>query len=303
VQFQDDGPAIGPIAGGQVDFSAGSSVTNSLNGQVGADDPATFTVAGSPATLTIFDGTSAEVTLLRDISPDQTVVTYFQDVDNSNSHTAGDIDFFKLTLSGGNYTFDVLQNPPSAEISFGFAGAPSGSNLFMIFGDPTSAQIVVIGEKPLNQSEGGNITTNDVLNISQAGSTTSFGVNGNQLNDSANHPTEGAFITYVTGTNTNFLVPNLDQNEADIEANIQFQDVFNATSASFTVNQTNPGVGPVTIKITAFSTAAEPGVNFVDGLTNDTQVGILSASVSPTSSSSQAASNLLRSLRSTPTAP
>jgi hypothetical protein len=119
VQFQDDGPAIGPIAGGQVDFSAGSSVTNSLNGQVGADDPATFTVASSPATLTILDGTSAEVTLLRDISPDQTVVTYFQDVDNSNSHTAGDIDFFKLTLSGGNYTFDVLQNPPSAEISFG----------------------------------------------------------------------------------------------------------------------------------------------------------------------------------------
>jgi hypothetical protein len=167
----------------------------------------------------------------------------------------------------------------SEEINFGFAGAPSGSNLFMIFGDPTSAQIVVIGENPLNQSEGGNIGTKDVLNISQAGSTTSFGVNGNQLNDNANHPTEGAFITYVTGTNTNFLVPNLDQNEADVEANIQFGGVFDATSASFTVNQTNPGVGPVTVKITAFSTAAETGVNFVDGLTGDTQVDILSASV------------------------
>ena len=170
---------------------------------------------------------------------------------------------------GGN-----LKVAASEEINFGFAGAPSGSNLFMTFGDPNSTQIVVIGQDPLNQSEGGNINTKDVLNISQAGSTTSFGVNGNQIN-----PDEGAFITYVTGTNTNFLVPNLDQNEADVEANIDFQNVVNATAASFTVNQTNPGVGPVTVKITAFSTAAEPGVNFVDGLTNDTQVDITSVSV------------------------
>jgi hypothetical protein len=133
---------------------------------------------------------------------------------------------------------------------------------------------VVIGEDPLNQSQGGNINTKDVLNISQAGGTTSFGVNGNQIN-----PDEGAFITYVTGANTNFLVPNLDQNEADVEANIAFQNVFNASAASFTVNQTNPPVGPVTVKISAFTTAAEPGVNFVDGLTNDTHVDITSASV------------------------
>ncbi|WP_027166202.1 hypothetical protein [Mesorhizobium sp. WSM3224] len=144
----------------------------------------------------------------------------------------------------------------------------------MMFGSPTSAQIVVIGEDPLNQSQGGNITTKDVLNISQAGSTTSFGVNGNQIN-----PGEGAFITFVTGANTNFLVPNLDQNEADVEANIDFTGVFNTNTASFTVNQTNPGVGPVTVKITAFNTTAEPGVNFVDGLTSDTHVNIASFSL------------------------
>src|SRR5262245_54345608 len=167
-----------------------------------------------------------------------------------------------------------LKVAASEQINFGFAGAPSGANLFMTFGDPNSTQIVVIGKNPLNQSQGGNINTKDVLNISQANGTTSFGVNGNQIN-----PDEGAFITYVTGTNTNFLVPNLDQNEADIEANIAFQNVFNASAASFTVNQTNPGKGPVTVKISAFSTAAEPGVNFVDGLSNDTHVAITSASV------------------------
>src|SRR5262249_45354980 len=126
-----------------------------------------------------------------------------------------------------------LKVTASEELNFGFAGAPSGSNLFMTFGDPTSAQIVVIGQNPLNQSQGGTITTADVLNISKAGSTTSFGVNGNQIN-----PDEGAFITFVTGANTEFLVPNLDQNEADVEANIQFKNTFDATSASFTVNQT-----------------------------------------------------------------
>src|SRR4030095_1284783 len=66
----------------------------------------------------------------------------------------------------------------SEDLNFSFAGAPSRSNIFMTFGNPTSTQIVVIGQAPLNQSNGGNITTRDVLNISQAGSTTSFGVNG-----------------------------------------------------------------------------------------------------------------------------
>ncbi|PBC06778.1 hypothetical protein, partial [Mesorhizobium sp. WSM3859] len=169
---------------------------------------------------------------------------------------------------------NTLKLAATETLNFGFAGAPSGSNLFMTFGDPNSTQIVVVGHHPLNQSQGGNITTGDVLNISQAGSTTSFGVNGNAIN-----PTEGAFITYVTGTNTNFLVPNLDQNEADVEANIDFQNVVNATGASFTVNQTNPGVGPVTVKITAFNTASEPGVNFIDGLTGDTHVAITSFSL------------------------
>src|SRR5262245_35487430 len=180
----------------------------------------------------------------------------------------------------------------SSTIDFNFAGAPSGANLFMAFGPQDSTQIVVIGKDPLNQSQGGTIGTKDVLNISQAGSTTSFGVNGNQINPTdppkgphdAGHPREGAFITYVTGMNPDFLVipgdpDDLDQNEADIEANIDFAAVVGATAASSTVNQTNPKEGPVTVTISAFTTAAEPGVNFVDGLTNDTHVNITSASV------------------------
>ena len=58
INVEDDGPTIGPIADGLVDFAAGSTVTKTLNGVVGADDPATFSVTSSPATLTILDGTS-----------------------------------------------------------------------------------------------------------------------------------------------------------------------------------------------------------------------------------------------------
>src|SRR4030095_14150895 len=47
----------------------------------------------------------------------------------------------------------------SEGITFSFAGAPSGSNLFMTFDGSGAAQIVVIGKDPLNQSQGGNITT------------------------------------------------------------------------------------------------------------------------------------------------
>ncbi|TIO32533.1 hypothetical protein, partial [Mesorhizobium sp.] len=58
---------------------------------------------------------------------------------------------------------NTLKLAASEQLNFAFAGAPSGSNLFMTFGDPNSTQIVVIGKDPLNQSEGGNITTKDVL--------------------------------------------------------------------------------------------------------------------------------------------
>jgi hypothetical protein len=61
---------------------------------------------------------------------------------------------------------DHLRLAAGETTSFSFAGAPSGSNLFMMFGNPNSTQIVVIGQDPLNQSEGGNISTKDVLNIS-----------------------------------------------------------------------------------------------------------------------------------------
>ncbi|MFD1985786.1 beta strand repeat-containing protein [Mesorhizobium newzealandense] len=275
---------VNATAGSQL---VGTTFTDGSGGTLNGDDSGLNTLGGKD--ILLFAGANDTVIGKYDSDGNGSAdaiafVIFKQDVINAGA-TSDQVTFNIVTyvpiFHGGNPNPDdavdlgnTLKLAASETLNFGFAGAPSGSNLFMTFGDPNSTQIVVIGKDPLNQSEGGNFNTKDVLNISQAGGTTSFGVNGNAIN-----PTEGAFITYVSGANTNFLVPNLDQNEADVEANIDFQNVVSATGASFTVNQTNPGKGPVTVKITAFSTAAEPGAGFVDGLTNDTKVNITSGSV------------------------
>ena len=105
---------------------------------------------------------------------------------------------------------------------FSFAGAPSGQNLFLAIGDASGSadgiQIVVTGKNPANQSETGGLQGGDTINTSQGGGTTTIGVNNQMFN-----PGEGAYFTFVKGMPTTHVVPNLDQNEADVEANIDFQ--------------------------------------------------------------------------------
>jgi hypothetical protein len=284
VGTQTNSVTVNADAGSQL---SGTSFTDSTGGALDGDDSGLTTVGGK-AILLYSDGSNTVIGKYDSgndgIADAIAFVISKEDVFNAGK-TSDAVTFHIVTyvpIFHGDSADpddavnlgDHLRLAAGETTSFSFAGAPSGSNLFMMFGNPNSTQIVVIGQDPLNQSEGGNISTKDVLNISQAGSTTSFGVNGNAIN-----PDEGAFITYVNGANTNFLVPNLDQNEADVEANIDFQNLVNANTASFTVNQTNPGIGPVTVKISAFTTAYEPGTGFVDGLTGDTHVDITSFSL------------------------
>ena len=169
----------------------------------------------------------------------------------------------------------------SQDLEFSLAGAPSGQNLFLMFTtenptvvdvggvlritDPT---IIATGKDPANQSTGVNITTGDTINTSQAGGPTTFGTNSQMITEQ-----EGIRFSFVTGARQNVTIPNLDQNEADVEANIDFTDVVNAKKANFDIVQLQSGKSAV-VKISAFSTTAESGVNFIDGYTNDTTVAI-----------------------------
>ncbi|WP_223487354.1 DUF5801 repeats-in-toxin domain-containing protein, partial [Pseudomonas sp. A-RE-19] len=174
----------------------------------------------------------------------------------------------------------------SQDMEFSLAGVPSGSNLFLMFtkANPTVVDvggvlritdptIIATGKDPADQSSGANINTGDTIITSQAANPTTFGTNNQMITEQ-----EGIRFSFVTGARQDVTIPNLSQNEADVESNIDFTDVFNAKMASFDVVQLQSGKSAV-VKVSAFTTAAEPGVNFINGYTNDTSVAITNVRV------------------------
>ena len=145
--------------------------------------------------------------------------------------------------------FDPLYVGVSTRQDFSLAGAPSGQNLFLMYADGSPAAgetaIVVTGKHPANQSGADftttaddiSITTGDSVNTGQGGGNTTIGTN-NQMID----PNEGMYFTFVTLSSDSvpLTVPNLDQNEADLESNINFDSFLGANEAIFTVVQLQP---------------------------------------------------------------
>ncbi|WP_260963072.1 DUF5801 repeats-in-toxin domain-containing protein, partial [Pseudomonas citri] len=169
----------------------------------------------------------------------------------------------------------------SQDLEFSLANAPSGQNLFLMFtkANPntevvsgvtriTDPAIIATGKDPADQSSGANINTGDTVNTSQAGGPTTFGTNNQMIVEQ-----EGIRFTFVTGARQDVTIPNLDQNEADVEANVDFTAMFNTKVANFDIVQLQSGKSAV-VKISAFSTDPEPGVNFINGYANDTSIAI-----------------------------
>ncbi|WEX91120.1 DUF5801 domain-containing protein [Sinorhizobium garamanticum] len=166
------------------------------------------------------------------------------------------------------------------ETEFSFASAPSGQNLFMMFGN-TSLAILVTGEDPANQSAGQNVSNDgDTVNTGQGGGATTLGTEGQQIKAQ-----KAMVVTFVTGANSDFLVPGLTPTEANLESNIAFsgyaQDVL---GAEITISQMTPANvnTSATVEIQAFLTADGTGNNYIDNnalVNGDTGVGIESVSV------------------------
>jgi hypothetical protein len=160
--------------------------------------------------------------------------------------------------------------------NFSLSGAPSGNNLFLMFGDgtptTTDATIVVSGANPAEQSTGANVSSGDTVVTSQGGvGDTTIGTN-NQMID----PGEGMYFTFVKGANPDYTIPNLSATEANVEANIQFTQSFFASSASFLVSQLQPPKG-ITLMLTAINDPTlGSGTTYVDDLHNgdESQVNI-----------------------------
>jgi hypothetical protein len=184
----------------------------------------------------------------------------------------------------------LLNMSVSKPVEFSAEGAPSGQNLFLMLGDgspsTTDPTVVVTGRDPANQSGGASITTGDTVNTGQGGGSTTLGTN-NQMVD----PGEGMYFTFVKGADTNYTVPNLDQNEADVEQDISFTSLFGSTGASFGVVQLQPQKS-TSVQITASvagDTANTPtnladdtvysGVDYVDHLHDNYTIDITSITV------------------------
>ncbi|MGH8938955.1 MAG: hypothetical protein ACRDV2_06350, partial [Actinomycetes bacterium] len=172
---------------------------------------------------------------------------------------------------------DPLYVTLSNRTEFSLEGAPSGQNLFLMFGDgtpsATEVAIVVTADNPVNQSGADPNSAADDLNIS-GGGTVNTGQGGggttlghtNQMVDFG----EGLYFTFVTGANPARTVPNLTQgtdplNGADVEANIDFTGLFAATGANFTVVQLQPPKA-TELTISAMNTALETKTDYIDGL-------------------------------------
>jgi len=163
---------------------------------------------------------------------------------------------------------DVIYVSVSSLSTFSLEGAPSGQNLFLMYGDPGDATDDAIVVTATDAATGGTVNTG------QAGGGTTIG-NFNQMLDAG----ESLTFTFVTGANADFTVPNLTQTEADSEGNILFGGVKNATAASFKVVQTQPASKAGTLTFEAFTTDVESGVGFIAGYTDDFHVDILSVEI------------------------
>lgn len=173
----------------------------------------------------------------------------------------------------------------SQDTEFNLEGAPSGQNLYLMFtkenptivdGRISEVTIIATGKNPANQSGANpditgddvNISTGDTINTSKAGGPTTFGTNSQMITEQ-----EGIRFTFVTGARADVTIPNLDQNEADLESNIDFTGMFGARTADFDVVQLQSGKS-AQVKVTAYSTAVESGNGFIDGYAGDATVSI-----------------------------
>jgi hypothetical protein len=167
---------------------------------------------------------------------------------------------------------DLLYVTAVSTQSFDLDKAPSGQQLFIMFGDGSitggvsEVGIVATGKDPADQSAGFAVNTGDTVNTSQASKfgDATFGTNNQMIT-----PNEGIWFTFVTNPNPEYTVPKLSPGEAGTEAFIDFGGWENATGAEFTVVQLQSGKS-AKLTLSAYleddAASVSDGVNFVDKL-------------------------------------
>ena len=280
--IRDDGPSIGPISDGLVDFAINDFVTNSLNGDVGNDPNSTpYILTAYTAGLTI-NGVDLQGVL----AGNSQSVTYYADTNGNNTFgDAGDTAYYRLELgdqSGeGDYTFTVLVNPPPAFTDFDFTYLPSGQSLFgvLVDQDENGVQfldglgLLVVGRDAVINDPGNGSYTNasDTINTSQGGGAVTIGVD-NQMFD----PGDGAIFVYVDNPDDKSIAINsatgsggLTQTSADDADTLGFAGTVPSRAGEIEVVQKQGG-GALGMRISAYDVDV-PGADNTIVSANDPQ--------------------------------
>lgn len=157
---------------------------------------------------------------------------------------------------------DFLTISASESIVFDFEGTPAGKNLFTMIRADGVAMVVTPDSEviELNTSQGNT----------SLGLPTTLAYGNNWIENG-----ETLVFTFVNDPVDNFTVPNLDQNEADLEPNIQFNGGLETiTGGSVIIGTVGGGPAP-SGTLAAFDTNAETtGDGFINGFGDDDLVAI-----------------------------
>ncbi|HSF95137.1 MAG TPA: hypothetical protein VLA52_08925, partial [Thermohalobaculum sp.] len=158
---------------------------------------------------------------------------------------------------------DFLSLSVGETTKFDFSNAPAGKSLFLMAQDSNNGTAVVVTSDALEVQ----------INTSKAQETTigwgSQGINAG----------ETVVLTFVSGgLDSNFVIPNLDQNEADVAGNIVFDNPVPVDSGSFEIAQ-KVGSATAAIRLRAYdgSTVTDGAAFFND--TGGTEVDFASITV------------------------
>jgi hypothetical protein len=170
------------------------------------------------------------------------------------------------------YLSGVLNYQVNSLQSFSLANAPSGQNLFLMFGH--AADAATPGDDVALVVTAADAAAGGTVNTSQGGTDATIGTDKQMID-----PSHGLIFTFVTNSDPAYTVPNLTHAEATTAADIQFGGLAAAAMASFVVSQTQPNGQTSTVKISAFNTALETGAAYITGLTGDTSVAISTVTI------------------------
>jgi T1SS-143 domain-containing protein len=269
VDVENDIPTIGEVDNGFVDFAKGNSIDGDLNGDGSADTPNTYKFTGNFI---------SDITIPGDVGEAIPGLSGSLVSDTEIVWSAGGTDYFQLLLnSDATYTFNVLEDPEPAILTFDFDGFPAGNQIYGVFGaneDGSSNQLLVAPDGLVLKVNGTlNNSQSTTLNSSLSdGSITALAVSNNSIN-----PGEVLNFISVTGAPTNITVGETDfvaGNYKDGDT-LSYTGTVERTGASFEVAQTTPNGSLVDMKVTAYdiSDAAVAAGTADDGFLQDLSAG------------------------------